>query len=126
MSTPFSIDGKLNLPGAPGLSFEPLPFGISNQYDSKAEFEFSFPAGTGSQAVDFGTMPAAGAKAALVVYEPAVGAPVINVTINGGNKPVELSAGGFFAFGSPTPSAGITAMSIAYTGAGRVRVWLLG
>lgn len=126
MSTPFSLEGNLNLPGSPGLSAQPLPFGISNQYDSKAEFEFNFPAGAGSQSVNFGTMPVAGAKAVLVQYETSVAAPVINVTVNGGTQPIELSQGGFLAFGSPVPSAGITAMTLAYTGAGRVRVWLLG
>lgn len=126
MSTPFSVDGKLNLPGTPGLSPEGLPFGLSNQYDSKAEFEFNFPAGSGSQAVNFGTMPPAGAKAVLIVHEAKVGGTPVLVTVNAGSEPIELSQGGFLAFGSPVPVDGITALSIAYTGAGRVRVWLLG
>lgn len=126
MSTAFSVDGKLNLPGAPGLPADALPFGLSSQYDSKAEFEFNLPAGPGTQAVNFGTMPAAGAKAVLVAYEPSASAPPVLLTVNGGNQPIELSSGGFLALGSPAPAAGVTALSIAYTGAGRVRVWLLG
>ncbi len=126
MSTPFSLEGVLNLPGSPGLPAQPLPFGLSSQYNSKAEFEFELPAGSGSQAVSFGSMPAEGAKAVLVQYEPKAGAPVILVTVNGGDEPIEISTGGFWAFGSPTPADGVTSLAIAYTGAGRVRVWLLG
>jgi hypothetical protein len=126
MATPFSIEGTLNLPGTPGLPADPLPFGLSSSYESKAEFEYNLPAGAGSKVVDFGTMPVAGAKAVLVVYEPKNGAPVVAVTLNGSNQPIELSPGGFFVLGSPAPAAGITSMSITYTGAGRVRGWLLG
>jgi hypothetical protein len=43
-----------------------------------------------------------------------------------GSIAFEVTTGGFFVFGSPSPVAGITSLSIAYTGAGRVRVWLLG
>lgn len=126
MSTPFTIDGALNLPGAPGLPADPLPINLSSQYDSKSEFEYNLPASAGSQSVHFGTMPAAGAKAVLVVYEPKTAAPPIALTVNGGNSPIEVSQGGLFLIGSPSPVAGITSLSIAYTGAGRVRVWLLG
>lgn len=126
MSTAFTIEGSLNLPGAPGLPAEPLPFGLSAAYDSKAEFEFNLPVGSGTQTVNFGTMPAAGVKAMLVVYEPKVGAPVVMVTLNGANQPIELSQGGCLLLASPVPVAGVTSMSLGYTGAGRVRVWLLG
>ena len=126
MSTPFTLGGSLDLPGAPGLPAQPLPFGLTNQYDSKAEFEFNLPSGSGTQVVNFGSMPAAGAKAVLVQYESKAGAPVVLLTVNGGDEAIELSNGGFLAFGSPTPNDGVTSLSIAYTGAGRVRVWLLG
>lgn len=126
MGTPFSLSGALNLPGSPELPAQPLPFGLSAQYDSKSEFEYNLPSGSGSQVVNFGTMPAGGAKAVLVQYEPKTAAPVVLLTVNGGDQPIELSNGGFLAIGSPSPAAGITAMSIAYTGAGRIRVWLLG
>lgn len=126
MSTPFQVVATLNLPGAPGLPADAIPFGLSNQYDSKAEFEFNLPSSSGTQAVNFGTMPAAGAKCAIVVYEPSTSAPVVHLTINGADDPLELASGGFWAFGSPTPTDGLTSLSIAYTGAGRIRVWLLG
>ena len=126
MATPFVFDGKLNLPGAPGLAVDPLPFGLSSTYNSKAEFELNLPAGSGTQTVNFGTMPSAGVKGLLLVYETQAAAPPILVTVNGGNQPIEVPTGGFLALGAPVPVAGVTALSIAYTGAGRVRVWLLG
>lgn len=126
MATPFTLQATLNLPGTPGLPIDPIAFQMAAQYESKAEFEYNLPAGTGTKTVDFGTMPVGGAKSYLVYYEPKVGAPPVAVTINGGNQPQELTPGGFIAFASPTPAAGITAMTLAYTGAGKVHVWLLG
>jgi hypothetical protein len=129
MATPFNAQGVLNLPGVPGLPAEPLPFGIASQYDSRANFDYLLPSSSGTKNVDFGTMPTpAGAKLVLLTYE-SVGntpAPPIAVLLNGGNQAIEVTAGGFLCLGSPTPAAGITAMSISYTGAGKVRVWLLG
>lgn len=124
MGTPFVLESTLQLPGAPGLELDSIAARLEASYDSKAEFEFKFPSSAGSQSVNFGTLPAGGAKAVFVHYELATAAPVVLVTVGGST--VELSSGGFLALGSPSPSAGITTMSIAYTGAGRVRVWLLG
>ena len=126
MSTPFTLDGALNLPGTPGLAAEPLPFSLSSQYDSKAEFEFNLPASAGSQSVNFGTMPSEGTKAIVLIYDTKTAAPPVQIVINGSATPVELSTGGFLVLGSPDPVAGITSLSITYTGAGRIRVWLLG
>lgn len=128
MATPFSVQGVLNLPGAPGLSADPLPFGISSQFDSKAECEYLLPALAGTKSVDFGTMPVAGAKVVLLSYEalPDVAADPLEVTLNGGSAPVEVSAGGFLCIGSPSPATGITSLSIDYTSAGKVFIWLLG
>lgn len=135
MAAPFTIQGTLALPGAPGLPAEPLPFGVVSQYDSKSEFEYVFPdTPSGSKSVDFGTTAAEGAKLLLVVYNYAgdVSASVassadpILLTLNGSADPVEVSSGGFLALASPSPSVGITSVSIAYTSAGKVRVWLLG
>ncbi len=125
MPTPLTIDGALNLPGAPGLPVDALPFGLSASYNSKAEYEFNL-VGAGSQTVNFGTIPVVGAKALLVVYEVKASAPPVLVTLNGGVTPIEIAQGGFFVLGSPVPVAGLTSMTIAYTGAGRIRVWLLG
>lgn len=126
MSTPFTLQATLGLPGTPGLAIESLAFQMAAQYDSKSEFEYNLPSSSGSKIVDFGTMPSVGAKAILAYYEPVTGGAVIALTINAGNQPLELSPGGIFAYSSPTPAVGITAMTITYTAAGRVRVWLLG
>ena len=126
MGTAFSLEGKLNLPGTPGLPLDPIPYAILASYDSKSEFEYLLPSSTGTKSVDFGTMPTEGPKAMLVVYEANSSSPVIAITLNGGDEPVELSPGGFLAFASPVPVDGLTSLSIAYTGPGRVRVWLLG
>jgi len=125
MSTPFSFQGWLGLPGAPGLPADPLPFGIVGDYASKASFEYVLPAAPGTVVVDFGTMPTAGAKALLVTYEEG-GFDVIDLKTNGSSTPQELSPGGFLALGSPDPTVGITELTIEYTGTGVVRVWLLG
>ena len=131
MSTPFTFLGTLNLPGTPGLPADPIPFGLAANYDSKSSFEYNLPSSSGTKVVDFGTMPTAGVKALLVTYDgvpPGGGGPppVVAILVNGGSTVHELSSGGFLCLGSPVPVAGITAMSIAYTGAGKVKVWLLG
>jgi hypothetical protein len=126
MPTPFKGKASLELPGTPGLAPQVLEFLLDSQYASKAEYEYELPASSGSQSVNFGSMPSAGAKAVLIHYESRSGAPPVLITVNGGNQPVELSTGGSLFLGSPAPVNGVTSMSIAYTGAGRVRVWLLG
>lgn len=125
MTTAFSVAGTLNVPGALGLPADALPFGLSGSYDSKAEYELNFAAAA-TQVVNFGTLPAAGAKALLVVYEQKTGAPPITLTLNGSATPLELATGGFLMLGSPAPVAGVTALSVVATAACRVRVWLLG
>lgn len=131
MATPFTLLGTLNLPGTPGLPADPIPFGVSVAYDSKSSFEYNLPSSSGIKVVDFGTMPSSGVKALLITYDgtPPLGGgatPPVSFTLNGGVTVYELSSGGFLCLGSPVPVAGITAMSISYTGAGKVRVWLLG
>lgn len=129
MGAPFSTQGTLNLPGAPGLPADPLPFGFAGQYDAKANFEYLLPALAGSKVVDVGSIPVVGAKFMLVVLEDVdanTPSPPILITTNASSHPIEVTAGGFMCVGNPSPTAGITSLSIAYTGAGKVRVWLLG
>ncbi len=130
MPTPFNVQGKLIFPGAPGLPPDALPYGFAEQYDSRASFEYLFPDAVGTQVVDFGTMPAEGAKVVLLTYEQdpddVLTPTVITVAHNAGTHPIELSPGGFICIGSPAPAAGITSLLISYTSLGKVRVWLLG
>lgn len=127
MSTPFSVQGVLSLPVGPGATADSIPFGLASQFDSRASFEYMLPASPGNRSVDFGTMPAAGAKLLLVTYEAVddTPPPPVSLLVNGG-APIELSAGGFLCAGSPSPSSGITALDISYTDVGKVKVWLLG
>lgn len=90
---------------------------------------------TGAQTyeVDLAMMPAEGLKGLLVEVETkdAAGATVtapitLTWTSNGDPKSEELSPGGFFALASPTPTNGITALSIVSTANCIVRVTALG
>lgn len=90
---------------------------------------------TGAQTyeIDLAMMPAAGLKGLLVEVETkdAAGATVtapitLTWTSDGDPKSEELSPGGFFALASPTPTAGITALSIVSTANCIVRVTALG
>jgi len=127
VSTPFNLQGNLNLPGQPGLSTDPILFGILSQYDSKQVSEYVLPSTPGTQAVNFGTLPSVGVKAYLLIYvaDPSCPPPIM-VTRNAGTEAEEVSNGGFICGGNPNPSAGLTSLSIAFTQAGRVQVWLLG
>lgn len=125
MATPFTFVGALNLPGDPSLPQQPIPFNGSSQYDSRADFEFNFT-GAGTQAVPFGTVGGAGAKGLFVVVESTLNAGAVLFTFNSGTEMREVSPGGFFVHFSPTPAAGITAMSFQYTASGKVKVWVLG
>ena len=130
MATPFNLLGTLLLPGTPGLSPEPLPFGMASAYDAKAEFELVLPDAVGTKVVDFTAIPTAGAKLLLLLFTgtpPVSGGepPPIAVTLNAAAAH-EITSGGCICLGSPKPVAGLIALSIAYTAAGKVRIWLLG
>lgn len=114
------------MPEGANLPTEPLPFSIANQYDSRVEYELALPSSSGTKELDFGTLPSAGCKALLVIYDAQTGAAPVNISFNESATPVELSAGGFIVFASPNPSTGITGMSVAYTTSGKLRIWILG
>jgi hypothetical protein len=125
MSTPFTIAGSLNYPGDASLPADPIPLALSSASDHEASSVLKLT-GSGTKAVGMGTIPAAGAKGILIKVDPGAGVAPILVTINAGSVPVEISAGGLFLLGNPSPAAGITALSIAYTTSCVVRVWALG
>lgn len=103
-----------------------LPLLFRGVYDVKGEFEYLLSASSGTLSVDFNTQPVAGIKVFILFYEQAVSAQPIQLTVNAGDIPIEISTGGFLAYASPNPVAGITSLDIAHTGSGRVRGWLLG
>jgi hypothetical protein len=114
------------MPEGANLPTEPLPFAIANQYDSRVEYELALPSSAGTKELDFGTLPTAGCKAILVIYDAQVSAAPVSIAFNSSLTPIELSTGGFIVYASPTPSVGITEMSVAYTTSGKLRIWILG
>jgi len=126
MSTPFQLQGTLQLPPDVGLPADPLGFSVSSQFDSLAEFVLTLT-GAGTHGVGLGTPSAAGLKGLLVkVDASALASPVkllINGSVTGG---IEVSPGGGVSFGSPSPVVGITQLDIVYTTAVTVRIWALG
>ncbi len=125
-STPFTFDGKLTLPPDAGQPQTPLPFSGSAQFKSKAAVQLDL-SGSGSQDVNFGTIPAAGAKAVLIEVEPSSTAAPILVAVNGSaSGKIEVSPGGFVAIFNPNPVDGIVELTVEYTSENTVRIWLLG
>lgn len=125
MTSPMAFTGALQLAGDPSLPQEPIPFNFSGQYASLAEFVLNLASGTTE--VPFGSIASPGAKGVLIRYDAQPSpATAILATINAGDEPIELAPGGFIAYFSPAPSAGITSLSIAATQPCVVRIWLFG
>jgi hypothetical protein len=122
---PFTLQGTLVIAPDEGQAQVPLPFSLSNQYQSIAEARLVM-SGTGDQEVPFGSVGSPGAKAVVIEYEDDPDADPIQLTFNGGDEEIELSPGGFFVYASPNPATGITAISIARTSDAVVRVRVLG
>lgn len=125
MSTPFSISGALSYPADAPLPADPIPLTASGSFDSEASAVYKFSA-AGTKAVDMGTLPAAGAKGLLVKVDAQLEAVTVDLTVNGGDEPLQLSAGGMLLYFNPSPVEGITSLSLAYGGACTVRIWVLG
>lgn len=123
---PFSFAGALQLSADPTLPQDPVPFNFSGQFTALASGTLSVT-GTGTLVVPFGTIATPGAKGLLIRYDGnQQGAAAVLVTINSGTQPIEITPGGFLVYFNPTPSAGVTSCSIAYTAACQLRVWVLG
>jgi hypothetical protein len=125
VSTAFSISGSLLFPPDEGATPVPIAFGVTGQAVSEEGGRLSLT-GSGTKVVPFGTVGSPGAKAVLIEYLPSSLGTPIEVTFNGGTDVVEISQGGFIAMGNPTPTDGITSISIAHTSDCQVRVKLLG
>lgn len=126
MATPFSFEGNLTSPEGDDLVGEPIPFLASGQYDSQAEYVLDLPNAVATLSIDFGTIPAAGAKMVAIKYDARTGAAPVQFTFNGGADLLEVSTGGFVVYFSPTPVAGITGLSLSHTTSGKIRIWILG
>ncbi len=114
------------MPEGANLPAEPLPFALASQYTSRVEYELDLPVAAGTITLDFGTLPAAGAKAIMVLYDAQASAAPVEFSFNASATPLELSQGGFIILASPTPVAGVTSMSVDHTTTGHLRIWILG
>lgn len=124
--TPFSFSGVLSLTEAPGLPADPIPINMSGQFTQRSGFVFSLT-GSGTQSINFGALGSPGLKGLLIMLDAGSSVSPILIKINGSSTGgIEISSGGFHAVGSPSPTAGITAISIDYTSACTVRAWVLG
>jgi hypothetical protein len=123
---PFAFAGTLQLAADQSLPQDPIPFNVSSQYVALQKSLLSLT-GTGTVNVPFGSISAPGAKGLAIRYDSGqVGAAAVQVTINGGSQPLEVTPGGFIVWINPTPAAGVTAVSIAYTASCQLNVWVLG
>lgn len=127
MSTPFSFTGALNLPGDPTLPPEPIPFNFSSAFDSEVKNRLTLT-GSGTKVINFGTIGNSGVKYLAVKVETGQTAAPVQLQFNGGGASgeVEVSPGGFVIVASPSPAAGISALSIIYTANTTVNIWALG
>ena len=126
-ATPFTFAGALRYPPNGGEAVADRPYSVQSSFDSNADYRLVLP-GAGTISVSFGTIAAAGVKALLVEVEADTSptAAPVNFVINGGDEPIEISPGGFLAFSSPKPVAGITSLDVTATAAAVVKIWLLG
>jgi hypothetical protein len=125
MASPFAFAGTLQIPSDPSLPPDGIPVNMQGQFSSENTQILNLT-GSGSKTVPFGTIGSAGLNGLLIRVDPNATSQPINVTVNGGSMPIEISPGGFLSFGSPNPATGITSISIAYTSNNVVRIWALG
>ncbi len=125
MPIAFSIAATLNLPGGPTLPNDPIPAQVSSNFDHQSEGRLVL-SGSGTKVVDLGTASSPGLKCLLVMVESSNIASPVEIRVNGSSTGgVEVSPGGFMAFGSPSPVTGITQLSIVYSSSVTVRFWAL-
>jgi len=124
-SAPFVYNGTLSFPPDSGLPNLGIPFGGTGNFTQVAHDVYSLT-GSGTQAVGLGSIAAPGAKGILIELDNDGAAQPIAVKINASVTPMEISRGGFMAYFSPDPVAGITSLSFDYTTAVCVRVWVFG
>lgn len=122
MPTPFSLQGTLVYPPDGGQPNATRAFSNSGNFTSKQESDLVLT-GSGTKVVNLGTVAAI--KGLLIELDATSLAPV-NLLFNGGIVPVELAPGGFLAYSSQAPVAGLTALSIVYTMNATLQIRILG
>ena len=123
---PVAFAGALQLAADQSLPQDAIPFNFAGSFVALSEAVLNL-IGSGTKAVDFGTVGSPGAKGLLIRYDGnQAGAAPVEVTINAGSAPLEISPGGMLVWFNPNPAAGATTCSIAYTAGCQLRVWVLG
>lgn len=128
MPTPLTITATMVTPPLDGQPDCPFPVAFMSQYDHLVRERLTLT-GSGTKAVDFGSLTGVGAKAVIITVDTdaSPAALPVNVVLNGGVTNIEVSRGGFLLYGSPVPTAsGITSLSIVYTSAVKLHVWIFG
>lgn len=117
----FSFAGILSVPPDEEAPPAQVNFGMSGVYASENTARLSLT-GAGNATVSFGTAGSPGVKGFLIEVLPDPAAAPVLLKFNGSADGMELSPGGFMAYGSPTPATGVTALVITYTTAVTVRI----
>lgn len=123
MATPFTFSGELLLPVDPGQPNSAIPFGITDSFSAKADLELSYT-GSATETVTLGTVSSAGLKGLLLELDTGTSVAPVYVRFNGGDvaSKLELSPGGFLAYGSPTPLTGIVSFTVTHTTDCKIRM----
>lgn len=123
---PYTLDATVTLPPDDGQPVATLDLTASGTFTHEVKMQLVLDA-AGDEVVPFGSIPSTGAKLVLIDYPVTASSDApIGVTINGGDEPLLISAGGGLIISSPNPSgAGITSMSINHTTTGTVKITLL-
>jgi hypothetical protein len=115
---PFTLQVLLSTTPAPGSALVADPALLGQSTSERGSCDRYALTGSGSKALDFGAMPAAGAKLVLVYYES--GTAVITV------GSTEVSPGGVYLVYNPAPGTGLTSLTITHTADAVVRCRILG
>lgn len=125
VAVPFLISGSVDYPPDDGMAIAQRPFSVAGTFYSKKEAVYDL-SGSGSQAVDFGTVAAAKALVVEVDADSTGTLQPVVLVFNGGSDQIELSMGGMLVYSNPNPSSGVTSLTITHTTAARVHVRILG
>lgn len=125
---PFTFTGSLQFPADPGGAAALIAIAFAANYNQLIAETLAL-SGSGTKALDLSALNAgAGASLFLLKVDPQSVSQTLNLRWNsaGASGEQEVSTGGFFVVGSPSPSAGLAALSLVWTMPMTVRFWALG
>jgi hypothetical protein len=124
-SQPFAFAGALQLAADQSLPQDPIPFNFSGSFIALASGVLNITA-PGTTPLPFDGVPTVGAKGIVIRYDAQVGGLPIQVALNAGSAPPELTPGSCMAYFNAAPTVGVTAATITVTAACQIRFWILG